>query len=830
MKFKFIITLATVLALATAPLFAAAASFTLRGRVLDPSRAAIAGARVAAVPQGAGETATAQTNGNGEFTLALAPGSYTVKVAAAGFGEARQELAAGAGDTASLEFAMKVATFGESVTVRAPGDYDVDVITSGTKTATPLRDVPQSVTVTTRELIHDQMMLSIGDVMRYTPGIQVHQGENNRDQVIIRGNSSSADFFVNGVRDDVQYYRDLYNLDRVEALKGPNAMIFGRGGGGGVVNRVTKEALFRPHARGYAAGGGASATSACRQTSTEPLNDKFALRLNAMYENSDSFRDGVDLQRYAFNPTLTFAASPATRLTLGIRAPARHARRRPRHHLVRGPSRGRRCLDLLRQPGRQPRARRRRPRQRDRRAQGRQPHAAQPHDLRQLRPLLPELRSGRVSADKATVTLTAYNNATQRGNVFNQTDLIYTAETGSLKHTLLAGFELGNQNTDNFRNTGFFNDTATSLLLPYSNPTTAVPVTFRQGLTDADNHLDTNVAAVYVQDQLELSPSFQVLGGVRFDRFDLTYHNNRNGDVIGREDNLVSPRAGIVYKPVEEVSVYGSYAVSYLPSSGDQFSSLTTITEQVKPEKFNNYEVGAKWEPVSGLSVTTAPLPAGPHEHARDSTQRPDAHRPDRQPAHQRLRAGHCRPPDLGVARCRRLRVPGRLRHQRHRRRPGRRAGRAGAAPHAVALEPLPGDAAARRCGRRPLSHRHVRDHRQHRHPARLHARRSRRVLHAEARHPAAGEPRERLRQGVLDQCRQQHQHLARLRPDAAGGDYGRVLAAALLVAQRLRRRDPRGSARRHVRREHGHQEHRRHHDEVGHDVDAARVEQAWSS
>ncbi len=89
-------------------------------------------------------------------------------------------------------------------------------------------------------------MMSVGDVMRYVPGMTVHQGENNRDQVIIRGNSSSADFFVNGVRDDVQYYRDLYNLERVEALKGPNAMIFGRGGGGGVVNRVTKEALFLP--------------------------------------------------------------------------------------------------------------------------------------------------------------------------------------------------------------------------------------------------------------------------------------------------------------------------------------------------------------------------------------------------------------------------------------------------------------------------------------------------------------------------------------------------------------------------------------------------------
>src|SRR4030095_12349097 len=91
----------------------------------------------------------------------------------------------------------------------------------------------------------DQAMTSVADVVRYVPGIDVHQGENNRDQLIIRGNSTSADFFLNGVRDDVQYYRDLYNLDRVEALKGPNAMIFGRGGGGGVVNRVTKEAGFQ---------------------------------------------------------------------------------------------------------------------------------------------------------------------------------------------------------------------------------------------------------------------------------------------------------------------------------------------------------------------------------------------------------------------------------------------------------------------------------------------------------------------------------------------------------------------------------------------------------
>ena len=138
---------------------------------------------------------------------------------------------------------------------------------TATKTPTPLRDVPQSVTVVTKGLIQDQLMLSIGDVVRYVPGITAHQGENNRDQIIIRGNSSSADFFVNGVRDDVQYYRDLYNLDRVEALKGPNAMIFGRGGGrrrgqsrheGGRISAVRELSLQV----------GCTATSGSRPTST----------------------------------------------------------------------------------------------------------------------------------------------------------------------------------------------------------------------------------------------------------------------------------------------------------------------------------------------------------------------------------------------------------------------------------------------------------------------------------------------------------------------------------------------------------------------------------
>src|SRR5204862_5344891 len=113
---------------------------------------------------------------------------------------------------------------------------------TATKTDTPLINVPQSVTVLTKDFIKDQNPQSLAEVLRYAPGVIPHQGEFNRDQLVIRGQSTSADFYVNGIRDDVQYFRDLYNIQRIEVLKGPNAMIFGRGGAGGVINRVLKEA------------------------------------------------------------------------------------------------------------------------------------------------------------------------------------------------------------------------------------------------------------------------------------------------------------------------------------------------------------------------------------------------------------------------------------------------------------------------------------------------------------------------------------------------------------------------------------------------------------
>src|SRR5262249_2359502 len=212
------------------------------------------------------------------------------------------------------EIVLEIAPHLDAITVRDSG-YQLTATATGTKTFTAMRDIPQSITVVTQELIKDQMMMSIGDVVRYVPGITAHQGENNRDQVIIRGNSSSADFFVNGVRDDVQYYRDLYNLERVEALKGPNAMIFGRGGMGGVINRVSKEAGFTP-LREISLMGGSFGSKRVATDFDYPFNERVAVRFNGVYENSDSFRDYVGLERYGINPTLTIAPSDETRINL----------------------------------------------------------------------------------------------------------------------------------------------------------------------------------------------------------------------------------------------------------------------------------------------------------------------------------------------------------------------------------------------------------------------------------------------------------------------------------------------------------------------------------
>ncbi|MFL5383254.1 MAG: TonB-dependent receptor [Longimicrobiaceae bacterium] len=502
---------------------------------------------------------------------------------------------------------------------------------TATRTPTPLRDVPQSVSVVTRDVIADQAMQGMADVVRYVPGVQMGQGEGHRDAPTIRGNASTADFFVDGVRDDAQYLRDLYNAERVEALKGSNAMIFGRGGGGGVLNRVSKQAQWTP-VRAFTFEGGSWDHRRTTMDVGQALGRAAAVRFNGMLERSGGFRDQAGLRRYGVNPTAALSLGRTT-------VQAGYELFSDRRTVDRGiPSfQGRPSeADVTTFFGNPDVSH---ARMRVHAANTLVEHTAGKLTLRNRTrfadydKFYQNSYPGAVNADASQVALSAYNHAIARRNWFNQTDLVATGRTGGIGHTFLLGAEVSRQHTLQVRNTGYYNNTATSFSVPFSAPTVTTPITFRQSATDADNRTVATVAGVYVQEQAELAPWLQAVGGLRYDRFDVEYHNHRTGDDLGRGDALWSPRAGLVLKPVRAASLYGSWSVSYLPSSGDQFTSLTATTETLEPERFTNREVGAKWDVRANLSLTaavyrldrtntSAPDPADPSKVVQTGAQR----------------------------------------------------------------------------------------------------------------------------------------------------------------------------------------------------------------
>ncbi len=578
----------------------------LQGRVLDATGAPIPFARVSVrLERDGGQTMTILADGNGEFSVPVTSGVYAVGIAADGFSEAKRRVAVGSVDPAAMEIVLAVASLSETVEVGGTGDR-VTVVSSATKTATPLRDIPQAISIVSRELIAEQRMASMADVVRFMPGVTMAQGEGNRDTPVFRGNASTSDFFVDGVRDDVQYFRDVYNVERVEALKGPNAMIFGRGGAGGVINRVTRQADWgQPREVSLQLGSWENR----RMTGDfgTALNDAVAARVTGMYENSDSYRAGVGVERYGVQPSFAFRLGPATTLRANYEF----------FHDERVADRGIPSFAGL-PVATDPSTFFGDPDQSHADATVNVFAAAVDHRFNSGVTLRNRLSygvydkfyqnvfPGAVNTAGTMVTISAYNNATDRENLFNQTDLIMRARTGGVGHTVLVGAELGRQETDNFRATGYFNGTSTSIQAPVASPTVAVPVTFRQSATDADNHGVANIAAVYAQDQVELTSQLQAVAGLRFDNFDVDFTNNRTATAFSTTDRLLSPRLGLIYKPVLPLSLYGSYSLTYVPRAGEQLASLSLSNQALDPEEFRNYEVGAKWDIRPALGLTAA--------------------------------------------------------------------------------------------------------------------------------------------------------------------------------------------------------------------------------
>jgi len=488
------------------------------------------------------------------------------------------------------------------VTGQTEGYVAINSVTA-TKTETPLIDVPQTINVVTRQQLDDQAAYSLSDVLRYVPGVTVGQGEGNRDQITLRGQNTTADFFLDGVRDDVQYYRGLYNLERVEVLKGPYALIFGRGGGGGIVNRVQKtpssaEAFFgsRLSANSF----GAWDLSADLNT---PLGDGAAFRLNAVYEELGNHRDNSEGQRFAVNPYL--AADLGHGWSAGLSYEYVDDDRVPDRGV---PSLNGRPIEGYRDqffgvPGINHTT------LRAHIVKARVDGAIAPGLSVSTTVLYGDFDklysnvypNGPATGQTGTVPLAAYLDPTTRENLLIQSNLLWEVATGALSHRILFGVEYGDQSSSNQRRNGVLSSATFSLANPVF-PSVNFPTLARDTVSEVET------LSAYVQDQISMGERFDIVAGLRFDRFDIDGFDllPTPDRPFARTDEKVSPRLGLIYKPQDNLSLYASYSRSFLPRSGDQFLSLTTTTQNLEPERFTNTEVGVKWQARPNLIVTGA--------------------------------------------------------------------------------------------------------------------------------------------------------------------------------------------------------------------------------
>ncbi len=499
---------------------------------------------------------------------------------------------------------------------QATQGYQTKKSRTATKTETDLIDVPQSITVITPELMKDMSIQSMSEAVQYVPGVQFSQGEGNRDAVNFRGAGVvTGDFFLDGVRDDIETYRDFYNTERIEVLKGSNAMIFGRGGSGGVINRVSKEAGWDP-IRALTLSYGAFDHRRGTVDIGNAINDTAAFRINAVVENSDSYRDGVNTERYGINPTFTIKPSDKTKIVLSAEYfDDKHTGDRGQPSLTRSTGTfanlKNRPVDIrdsdqffgnarLSPNGTETTAF----------------NALIEHVFDSGITLRNRTRyanydkfyenvfaSSSVNPVNGNFSVSAYRNETDRENLINQTDLTYDLKLGNVEHKLLAGVELAKQDTHDIRRVQNNTELLTSSQ-NISNPEFTGSINYNG--KSRDRQSDTDITAFYVQDQITLSPQWQVILGARHDKFEVDFTNLLNGDRIQTTDNKISPRAGLIFKPIENVSLYASYSQTFAPRAGDQLNGLTVTNAALRPEKFINQEIGAKFDVTPALSLTAA--------------------------------------------------------------------------------------------------------------------------------------------------------------------------------------------------------------------------------
>lgn len=491
-----------------------------------------------------------------------------------------------------------------------------------------LVDTPQTVTVVPQAVIEARGATTLRDVLRNVPGISMQAGEGGvpaGDNLTLRGFSARTDMFVDGVRDAGGYTRDSFNLETVEVIKGPASAYVGRGSAGGSINQISKTPGLDRFVAGTV-GLGSPAYARATLDANLPLTgiDGAALRVNLLAHDADApGRDEVYSRRWGVAPTLAFGLETDTRLTLGW------------YHLEQDnmPDYG---VPWVR-PGSTAL-----PAWRDK------PAPVDPsnfyglvnrdyedvatdvgtvkieHDLSEALTLANTLRYVRtrrdsvVSAprfpnDAAIDVVAEFKHRDQVDEILvNQTTLRADFATGALQHDAVLGLELSREKAKNRFLSGP-NSSPTNLYDPDFNRPYAGPIT-----DNGINKVQGDSVSLYAFDHVALNERWELAAGVRWDRLDLTYDPHAPIpqtaplpalDQAEKTDEMVSWKAGLIYKPAANGSIYFGYGTSF--TAGIDAVNLATLSialTDIDPEESRSYELGTKWELLSKRLLLTAAL------------------------------------------------------------------------------------------------------------------------------------------------------------------------------------------------------------------------------
>jgi len=476
-------------------------------------------------------------------------------------------------------------------------DPRVNVSNTATRTSTPVRYVPQAIDSIKTSNVASYGTNDIGDALSGMPNVS-SSADTRFDSLRIRGFDASNDFYLDGIRDDSQYKRDLHNIERVEVLKGPAAVLYGRGSQGGIVNRVSKMPEFGRRSTIEAQGGSEDLRSLYADLSTDP-SDNLSLRLNMGNMDENSFRDGVSGNRQLFAPSMSWQLTPD--LNWLVQYEYSRYNRTPDRGI---PGVNGRPADV-----------------------GRDTTYGNDHDFiddksQSLRSKLTyeindnwQLRQTlgvfKLDSDFDNTYLTGYTPATNKvtrqhwqqdlttRNIYNNLELEGSFDTFGLEHRLLTGVETGSQRRDPTLYNAATGRTPGARPVPsldlYSPDRNLRHTGSMQ--VSSNSHTEVESRAVYVQDQLRLNDQWQLLGGLRYDTFDIESTNKLRNISEDRDSHSTSPRVGLVWTPLHNHSFYASWSKTFSPVGGGLIGitpGAAGNSNDLSPELTKQKEIGVK--------------------------------------------------------------------------------------------------------------------------------------------------------------------------------------------------------------------------------------------